>query len=291
MRRNNFDLSVTIAAEKIISERNITALPVDPFILARSLGIEIVAKSTKSQGVSGMLLRQANDFVIVYATHIYNIGFQNFSVAHELGHYFLPGHIDAVLSNNNIHKSHAGFVSEDRYELEADHFAAALLMPHSLFNKALRRAGEGLPAVEKLASQCRTSLIATAIRYTQCTRDAVAIVISTGNKINYCFMSKALQELKNLQWIRKGEPLSPRTATFDFNQDLQRVRDASRADDNNADIREWFNGDQYFSINEQVIGLGKYGKTLTVLTALDIEEQIESIEEDEELVESWNPNF
>ena len=39
------------------------------------------------------------------------------------------------------------------------------------------------------------------------------------------------------------------------------------------------------------MGLGNYGKTLTVLTALDVEEQIEEIEEDEALVESWKPRF
>ena len=38
-----------------------------------------------------------NMFGIAYATHIDNVGFQNFSVGHELGHYFLPGHVDAVL--------------------------------------------------------------------------------------------------------------------------------------------------------------------------------------------------
>ena len=44
-------------------------------------------------------------------------------------------------------------------------------------------------------------------------------------------------------------------------------------------------------MTEQVIGLENYGKTLTVLTALDIEEQLEEIEEDEPQVESWIPKF
>ena len=40
-----------------------------------------------------------------------------------------------------------------------------------------------------------------------------------------------------------------------------------------------------------MIGLGSYGKTLTVLTAIDLEEQIEEIAEEEEFVESWTPRF
>jgi hypothetical protein len=53
------------------------------------------AKKTTG-GVSGMLLRNGDDFGILYATHIKSSGFQRFSISHELGHYFLPGHIDAV---------------------------------------------------------------------------------------------------------------------------------------------------------------------------------------------------
>lgn len=180
----------TLAAENVVRECGIAALPVDPITLARDLGIEVKAKSARAKGVSGMLLRVGNTFGIAYATYIDNIGFQHFSVAHELGHYFLPGHIDAVLANGDIHESRAGFGSGDRYEIEADHFAAGLLMPRPLFTDAMRRAGDGLAAIEALKDLCQTSLTATAIRYTQCSpRDQMAVVLSTGTQINYCFMS------------------------------------------------------------------------------------------------------
>jgi Zn-dependent peptidase ImmA (M78 family) len=95
--------------------------------IARVVGIDVVAKPASARGVSGMSIR--NDFVIAYATHIESPGFPNFSIAHELGHYFLEGHVDAVIGPDGVHRSHAGFSSDDRYELEAEHFAAALLMP------------------------------------------------------------------------------------------------------------------------------------------------------------------
>ena len=95
-----------------------------------------------------MLLRHGDNFGILYATHIQSSGFQRFSVGHELGHYFLPGHIDAVLGNGNIHESRAGFASSDKYEMEADYFAAGLLMPQKLFTPAMRHAGEGLAAIK-----------------------------------------------------------------------------------------------------------------------------------------------
>jgi hypothetical protein len=84
-------------AEQFIKDNKITALPVDPVQIAKDLEIEVVAKPASSKGVSGMLLRHGDNYAIAYATHIDNEGFQRFSVAHELGHYLLPGHIDQLL--------------------------------------------------------------------------------------------------------------------------------------------------------------------------------------------------
>ena len=290
MKKPDLYWPATLAAERVVKERAIATLPVNPIAVAKDLGIEVMAKPSSARGVSGMLLRRGNTFGITYATHIDSIGFQNFSVAHELGHYFLPGHIDAVLADDDVHESRAGFASGDRYEMEADHFAATLLMPRTLFMSAMRTAGDGLPAIAKLAEQCRTSLPATAIRYTRCNRDPVAIVLSTGSRIDYCFMSNALKDLEGINWIRKGEGLSSGTATFAFNQNPEHIRRADR-DGGVSDLRDWFGGDRNLSVTEQVTGLGRYGKTLTVLTALDIDEQIEELEEEEDLVDSWTPSF
>lgn len=290
MKKPDLYWPATLEAEKVVKDRNIDALPVDPIAIAIDLGIDVMAKPADTLGVSGMLVQFGNSFLIAYATHIDNIGFQNFSVAHELGHYFLPDHINAVLADGLVHQSHAGFASGKRYEMEADHFAATLLMPRKLFTSAMLTAGVGLPAIERLAEQCCTSLTATAIRFTRFSSDPVAIILSAGSQIDYCFMSDPLKEVEGLNWIRKGEGLSMGTSTYAFNQNPKRILRADREEDT-SDLRDWFGGDRSLSITEQVIGLGKYGKTLTVLTAPDIEEQIEEIEEEEELVEYWTPKF
>jgi Zn-dependent peptidase ImmA (M78 family) len=147
------------------------------------LVILVEAKPDTAEGVSGMLLRHGDSFGILYATHIASEGFQRFSVAHELGHYLLDGHIDHLVPGDGVHASHAGFVSADPYELEADHFAAGLLMPSNLFNRAMGKRAPGLTAVEFLAQACRTSLTATAIRYAELSPNAVAVIVSTGRAL------------------------------------------------------------------------------------------------------------
>lgn len=49
-------------------------------------------------------------------------------------------------------------------------------------------------------------------------------------------------------------------------------------------------GNLDIELSEEVVGLGAYGKTLTVLTASDLPDA-EEIEEQDELTESWTPKF
>lgn len=283
--------AAALSAEKVILDQRITSLPINPIALAKQLGFTVVAKPTTVTGVSGMFIRVGESYGIAYATHIDNIGFQHFSVAHELGHYFLPGHIDAVLAHSHVHESRAGFSSGDQYELEADHFAARLLMPKKLFTTALRAAGSGFSAIEQLSSLCNTSLTATAIRFTQCTRAPVAIVVSTGNNIDYCFMSDTLKDFPGIDWIRKRQAVPRDTPTFGFNQDAENVRLGERIQES-SELQDWFGGRQSIELMEEAVGLGKYGKTLTVLSDIALPDDEEDDDDDEEtLIESWKPRF
>jgi hypothetical protein len=75
-------------AEAFLRENKIETLPVDPFAIAASHDIIVEPKRDTEEGVSGMLLRHGNTFGILYATYVPSEGFQRFSVAHELAHYF-----------------------------------------------------------------------------------------------------------------------------------------------------------------------------------------------------------
>lgn len=281
--------------ESLLRELEIVSLPVDPFSVAANHDIVVKKKTDTDEGVSGMLLRHGDSFGIVYATHIPNEGFQRFSVAHELGHYFLDGHIDHVLPRDGVHASQAGFVSGDPFELEADHFAAGFLMPSTLFRRELGKYDPGLAAVEHLSEKCKTSLTATAIRYAELSEDAVAVVVSTGNSINYCCLSETMKSLKQITWLKKNSPIPPNTTTAQFNDNPDRVTRAERAD-SEIDILDWLGGVRSVPATEEVVGLGSYGKTLTVLTCESVvdetyRDEVEDDEDEDELIESWTPRF
>ena len=84
--------------------------------------------------------------------------------------------------------------------------------------------------------------------------------------------------------VNGGQPLLPSIKTLI-------VSDGRIFTWGTSDLQDWFGGDRSIPITEEVAGLGSYGKTLTVLTALDLEERLEEIEEEENLIESWNTKF
>lgn len=119
----------------------------------------------------GMLEHKAGRF------HIYanldrlrsrDCGRARFTLAHELGHFFIDDHRRALQSGRApSHPSFADYQSRNPVENEADHFASNLLMPTERFTKAGTRLGFGLDAVLSLKDSFGTSITSTAIRYTQ----------------------------------------------------------------------------------------------------------------------------
>lgn len=275
------------AAQQLLDDLEIDKLPVNVFQIAERLNIPVVEKPDATGGVSGALIKIGNSFTIAYATHIDSIGFQRFSIGHELGHLHIEGHAEALLSADQItHESKAGYKSKDPYEREADDFSANLLMPKALFKQSLRSAGDGLSAIIKLSNLCETSRLATAIRYSNLTSEAMAIVVSEGTKICYSFLSSELKQFPDLNWLGPNSPI-PDVPTAHFNSDNSNVIDQS-TEEHQTPMKDWFGGNNSVTLHEEILGLGTYGRTLTILTS-DV--FADEGDEDADLEESLTPRF
>src|SRR5690606_2978452 len=117
---------------------------------------------------------------------------------------------------------------------------------------------------------------------------------STGPTIDYCCLSDSMKSLRELSWLRKGSPLPTGTATARFNASPERIKRAERAAEE-IDIMDWLGGVRSVRASEEVIGLGSYGKTLTVLVCPSIVDETyrDNDDEDEEitLINRWTPRF
>ncbi len=277
--------------ERKAREHGFKTFPIDPFRIAQDEDIHVEAKPVELRGVSGGIIFADVGTGIFYATDIGSKGFQRFTVAHELGHYFLEGHPEEIQKTGPMHVSRAGFTQGDSsIEIEADHFASGLLMPTSLVRQTLDHAQVGLVGIERLATEAECSLTASAIRSAECSPYPVAVVVSRGDRISYGFLSDGFKQLKPRAFPRKGDPL-PDTATREFNSDDSNV-ELRRRRTSETTLAEWFDGSPSVRLDEEVVGLGKYGFTLSVFSSeelpLDPEEEVD---EEAALIESYTPKF
>ncbi|MCG6118863.1 MAG: ImmA/IrrE family metallo-endopeptidase [Aquimonas sp.] len=276
--------------EKIAEQFGFTQFPVDPRAIAEARDITLQAKPADVHGVSGAIVFAADSATIIYSTEYNNEGFENFSIAHELGHWFLPGHPEEIIKSGGAHMSRANFTQNTSIELEADHFASGLLLPSGFTRKLLSNNQIGLDGILKLAETARCSVTAAAIRAAECSAYPVAIIVSKGDEIAYAFTSESFKNLGKLAFLRKGAPL-PQSATRRFNADAANVLRAERAV-GETDLATWFDGSGRIVLDEEIIGLGKYGYTLTVLTGEQLpEDPFDEEDEDAELEKSWTPRF
>jgi hypothetical protein len=159
-----------------IAEDSFPDVAIDPIILIRRKKITL-SRGQYGDSFDGMLEHRAGRF------HIYcNIaGNRNparirFTLSHELGHYFIDDHRQALEAGQPPHPSLSEYQSDNPVEREADHFASNLLMPSARFLRLARKSTPGAPAILALADTFGTSRTSTAIRYVQLDASICALV-------------------------------------------------------------------------------------------------------------------
>ncbi len=114
-----------------------------------------------------------------------------FSFAHELGHYFLDWHRNALERGAPAHGSRADFESGGEVEREADQFAASLLLPRERLKKAAARTVNA-EEIKRLAFRFGTSLSATAIRCARLDLSPMIVMRWTKSRRAWCWSSTEL---------------------------------------------------------------------------------------------------
>ena len=100
-----------------------------------------------------------------------------FTLAHELGHYFIDEHRNALRGGQPPRPSFPDRPGDDPVEHEANAFAAALLMPKREFREALKSVPTGLPGILKLGTTFGVSKQSAALRYANAGNRECAIVM------------------------------------------------------------------------------------------------------------------
>jgi Zn-dependent peptidase ImmA (M78 family) len=138
-------------AQVLLERHRITLPPVPVEQLAIAEGIQVI-RSESTGAESGFLLRdRSRTFIGLNSKN--SDRRQRFTIAHELGHWQLhagrPLIVDHLVRINR--RNEISSAATDREEIEANAFAAALLMPASLIDAAVRRElDRGVDTIERL---------------------------------------------------------------------------------------------------------------------------------------------
>lgn len=170
-------------AKALLNELHVSG-PGDPRTIATELQLDI--SELDVQGFDGGLVRVEGTplAAIIVRDSIREVGRRNFTVAHELGHFVLPGH---ELSGAVCGPSDIGNWGDATQELEreADEFAAELLLPSGYAGPRFKSESPSLGIIQTVADESNASLSATAWRYCDLVSERCAVVWSKKGKVSW----------------------------------------------------------------------------------------------------------
>jgi Zn-dependent peptidase ImmA (M78 family) len=257
-------------AKDVLQTHERWKLPVDPFAIAKDEDIQL-APGDYGEGFDARIefVPEVKRFVIYYRSESEGRpkGRVNFSIAHELGHFFIPSHRAQLLAGE-MHNSVSDFRSPQSQEQEADDFAACLLMPRELFIAEVQRFRQRvctLSEIGQLAEQrLKTSLTSTARRYVQCDVEACSIVFSQHGVMKWAMHSHDMKS-KNMKYISANVAVPNGSKTQSL---WHRSQSAPRSmsDEGTVNAAIWFDNPYCDMLWEDVLLLGGTGFAITLLT-------------------------
>lgn len=260
------------AADDVLQAYQLNTLPVNLEVIARAERIALLPGDYDDcfdGRIEYRSEKQGGTFYLFHAEArpgVRTEGRVRFSIAHELGHFFLPEHRRFLLSGD-WHGSHAGFVSDRPTERQADQFASALLMPERSFTAEVKRRSGRVCTLRELASLAdsvfNTSLTSTAIRYAHLCYEACAVVLSREHRVLYSIASEDMRR-RGLGWIERRSLVSPNSPTAR----LLAAREVDR-EQGEVETAVWYDQRRGPPLWEEAVRLGRTGLILTLLAAPD----------------------
>ena len=205
---------------------------------------------------------------------------RRYTIGHELGHFLHPQHLPPVggsycAADDMSRSSSAGMNKSALQEVQANVFAAELLLPRKCFLRDLRgKSGLDLEHVVALAGRYDTSKEATARRYVALQDETCAVVFSHNGRVRYACKHEDFPWLN----IHCGDPIPGQSIAARW---IGANNGASDWADIDAGV--WMSKAGRRTVVEQtLVQQGGYRMTLLALDDEDDEDDLE---------ERWAPRF
>ena len=180
--------------------------PVDCHAIADGFGIKVYGDNLDPE-FQGALFIQQGLTAIIYNDSIREEGRKNFTLGHELGHFFLHKNRKELRCS---WADLADFVEKSTHpkniEQEANQFAVGLLMPPDDFRKSSRGREPSIMLLSRLAVRYQTSLTATAYRLVDLSTRPLALVIVKDSRVTHWRRNHEMKQTGF--WLDRGNLVS-----------------------------------------------------------------------------------
>ena len=170
-------------ARAVLQRFHVTG-PVDLCELASKIGLSV--KEVDVRDFEGALVRVPNkpSGIVAVKRDIREEGRKRFTIAHEFGHYLLPGHgmFERTCTSENIESASRRVPS---HEAAANLFASELLLPAAQVRPIVRSKLASIETAEFLASEFETSLTAALLKCVALTDERCCVVMSRNQIIEW----------------------------------------------------------------------------------------------------------
>lgn len=182
-------------ANRVLSINGISSCPAEHLRqIAASENIKVLFSSVDDEpDFGGQLIYSGKKAGILVNTCIPNAGKHNFTLSHELGHYFLKHTPSYEMDGLRGFRCTAKDMESDRntQEYEANRFASALLMPEDQFYISMVGSMLDYTLIGNLARQFRVSKHACCNRLLEFAKEPYIVVWSQGYSITEIRTSSA----------------------------------------------------------------------------------------------------
>jgi uncharacterized protein DUF955 len=164
--------------------------PSDMADFARVIGLRIV--EVESNGFDGALIRipYKPRGIIAVRSAIRELGRKRFTIAHEIGHYILPGHgtSESICKDQQIESLNG---SSGSHEAAANRFASELLLPAEQIIPIIKANSVDIKTARAISDDFQTSLTAAARKCVELADESCAFVVSVDGVVRHCKASKS----------------------------------------------------------------------------------------------------
>jgi hypothetical protein len=258
-------------ANQLLDSLGVTEYPVDPEAIATRLRIEVVDTPGFPPHCYGGLVLSDGQFRIVVSTACPTPELRRFTIAHEVGHASIDEHTQGLewvdQAGQQVALSEGHFRgTKNPIEIEADHFASELLMPQRWAQHPVDTLPPGIEAIREIARRFNTSLASTAVRYATLSAAPILVVLSKDRTIEWISRSPSVAETAFIRFQPAKDAWAPPGSATRVVADDPEAVSASKQASSAGYLFEWFpRAPKHLTVEVEAIGLGSYGRVLSLL--------------------------